>query len=121
MIIKTLVQLDFDSEPQEHYALVFDDVICPRDFITYRNALTTVCREMASSPEMENISGIGNCIYWLLQMAEYISESLDTELKNAEKTANKHETPLDGYMRHIAETNDIILRKVLDNLNQNKQ
>lgn len=31
----------------------------------------------------------------------------------------KANSPLDGYMRHIAHANHIILKEVLNNLNQN--
>lgn len=75
MIVPVNVQLKCDTEPQRHYALVFEDVMCPADFITYRNALTTAVKEI--------LSGADDCncfekeLFFLLQLAEFIATSLD--------------------------------------------
>ena len=78
MIVKVKVQLNGDKEPREHYALVFPDVTLPEDFIPYRNALTTSAKEIISNPD------VGDCLndeaFWLIQLSEFISTSLDDEI-----------------------------------------
>ncbi len=79
MIVKVNVQLKGEKEPQDHYALVFDDAMGPADFIAYRNALTMTAKELASN---ESSSGYyDEEIFWLIQLSEFISTSLDDELK----------------------------------------
>ncbi len=78
MIIPVNVQLKHESEPQRHYALVFEDIITPADFITYRNALTTAVKEILS--EADESRCFEEELYFLLQLAEFISDSLDNYL-----------------------------------------
>ena len=77
MIIKTMVQLKGESEPQQHFALVFDDIVTPSDFMVYRNALTQAVKSILISEDGENFND--EC-FWLLQMAEFMSTALDVEL-----------------------------------------
>lgn len=84
MIVRTTVQFKKDPEPRQYYALVFEDVSVPMDFITYRNALTMVIKEVLSTPELDHIHD--EC-FWLLQLSEFISTSLDEELE----TLSNHE------------------------------
>ena len=78
MTIQALVQLKGEKEPQQHVALVIEDATTPVDLSVYRNALTTAVKVILSSDE-------GECFcdecFWLLQLAEYIGTSLDTELE----------------------------------------
>jgi len=76
MIIRTRVKLKGDDEPQEHYALVFDDADEIYVFMSYRNALTTAAKTLAT--ECGDICN--NEIFYLIQLAEFISSSLDVEL-----------------------------------------
>lgn len=82
MIIRTLVQLKGEKEPHQHYALVFDDAMGPQDLIAYRNAATSAVKAIISSSD--------NCFmeqecFFLLQLAEYISSSLDDEMDSLER------------------------------------
>ena len=86
MIIKTLVQLKGESEPQQHFALVFDDIVDPRDFVTYRNALTTAVKSILTSEDGEYLQD--EC-FFLIQLSEYISSSLD--LKHDDLFMQLHE------------------------------
>ena len=74
-IIKTTVQAKGDKEPKEHFALVFDGISDLSDFMFYRNALTTAAKTLASSDDF-----CTDEIFWLIQLAEFISSSLDYEL-----------------------------------------
>lgn len=76
MIIQTLIQLKGESEPRQHFALVFDDVARAEDFIPYRNALTTVAKAVITSSEPD---AYADELFWIVQMAEFISSSLDLE------------------------------------------
>lgn len=73
MIIPVTVQLKGESKPQEHYALVFDDVMGPEDFIAYRNALTTVTKVALTDSNACCLDEL----FWLVQLSEFISSSLD--------------------------------------------
>ncbi|MBR0166123.1 MAG: hypothetical protein IJQ13_04515 [Prevotella sp.] len=76
-IIKTMVQLKGESEPQQHFALVFDDVMSPADFMMYRNALTTAAKAMLNSDESDLYSSE---LFYLIQLSEFINTALDVEL-----------------------------------------
>ena len=78
MIINTLVQLKGEKEPQPHIALVIDDAITPSDLAAYRNALTTAAKFILTCEDGENFHE--EC-FWLLQLSEFISSSLDMELE----------------------------------------
>lgn len=77
-IIRTQVQLRGESEPQQHYALVFDDALSPADFLVYRNALTTAAKAIVSSDE--DAGNFSNELFWLIQLSEFINTALDIEL-----------------------------------------
>lgn len=88
MIIPVNVQLKHESEPQRHYALVFEDIITPADFITYRNALTTAVKEILS--EADDSKCFEEELYFLLQLAEFIATSLD-DIANRKKAFGHEE------------------------------
>ena len=75
-IIRTTVQLRGDKEPRQHLALVFDDARTLSKFMAYRNALTTAAKMLASNDD--NICS--EEIFYLIQLAEFISTALDIEL-----------------------------------------
>ena len=75
-IIRTKVQLKGEKEPQEHYALVFDDAIGPADFLVYRNALTTAAKMLVSDEDIICY----NEAFWLIQLSEFINTALDIDL-----------------------------------------
>lgn len=75
MIVPVQVKLKGHTKPQQRYALVFDDINCPGDFIVYRNALTTAVKEILS--EANDSSCFEEELFFLLQLAEFISTSLD--------------------------------------------
>ena len=83
MIIPVSVQLKGETQPQRHLALVFPDAMLPADLIPYRNAATTVAKEVLTN------SDIGSCLndecFWLVQFAEFISTSLDAEYESLMK------------------------------------
>lgn len=106
--IRTLVQLPGETEPQPHYALIFDDVVKPIDFTTYRNALMDAAKAIMS---INDLGPLQNDVYWLLQIAELISSALDQEIVRNDN--DQAENPLDVYMRHIAHANNIILEENL--------
>jgi hypothetical protein len=74
--IQTLVQLKGESEPQPHYALVFDDATSLAVFMIYRNALTSAAKALASQGE----DLWNDEIFQLIQLSEFISSALDMEL-----------------------------------------
>jgi len=75
-IIRTQLQLNGESEPQQHYALVFDDATGLHTFMTYRHALTSAAKGLASMGD-----DIWNDeIFQLIQLSEFISSALDMEL-----------------------------------------
>lgn len=80
MIVPVNVAIEGEKTPQQHYALVFDDVVDLKDFTTYRNALVTIVKEMQLNAD--NDGSFGHEFFWLLQMAEYIDKSLDEALTN---------------------------------------
>lgn len=84
MIITTNVQLKGESQPQKHLALVFPGPMGPEDLILYRNAMTEAVKAILTSSDYDGGYLSSECFY-LLQMAEFISDSLDEE---AEKTSN---------------------------------
>lgn len=106
--IRTLIQMPGDSEPQLHFALVFDDVVSPIDFTTYRNALIDSAKAIMS---IKDLGPLQNDVYWLLQIAELISSALDQEITRNDQDDSR--SPLDVYMRHIAHANHIILEESL--------
>ena len=77
MIIRAMVQLNGDKEPEPHLALVFDDAIGPGDFITYRNALTTAAKVMVTEEDSLCVDEA----FWLIQLAEFIDTALDIETR----------------------------------------
>ena len=77
MITKVKVQLQGDTEPQEHLALVFPDATGVADFITYRNALTQVVKAVLTTEEYN--SYLNDECFWLIQLSEFISSGLDLE------------------------------------------
>ena len=79
MIIQTLIQLKGESEPRQHFALVFDDAMGPEDLIVYRNAATHAVKAILSSQDFEPF--MADECFWLTQFAEFISSSLDLELQ----------------------------------------
>ena len=83
MIVPVNVQLKGESKPTKHLALVFDDVTGVEDFISYRNALTNVSKCIISSEEDYNLND--QC-FWLIQLSEFISSSLDEELRKRLET-----------------------------------
>lgn len=110
MIVPVKVQLKGDKEPQRHLALVFEDAVIPHDFIPYRNALTTAAKEILTCGDYD-----GCCndeMFRMLQLAEFISSSLEDELQ-------RREPVLSAYQRCIAEANDEIFQQVLTNTNEN--
>ena len=80
MIIKVNVQLKGEKEPRTHYALVFPDAMAPADFIPYRNAITTAAKEIVSNPDVSGL--LNDEAFWLIQMAEFITASLDNIITN---------------------------------------
>jgi len=107
MIVPVKVQLKGEKEPEQHLALVFEDARIPEDLISYRNALTTACKAILTN---EDGNFFTDEVFWMLQLAEFISSSLDDEMERRRK-------PVDVYRRHIAQANDMTFREVLDNLN----
>lgn len=107
MTVPVKVQLKGESEPQQRLALVFDDVYLPDDLIPYRNALTMACKEVTSSEDGNYLDEV----FWLLQLAEFISSSLDDELERRRKS-------ISDYQKHIARANNTIFQEVLKNLKQ---
>lgn len=83
MIVPMLVQLKGESEPRQHFALVFEDAMGPQDLIAYRNAATTVVKSVLSSTDFEPY--LADECFWLLQLAEFISSSLDLEMESLER------------------------------------
>lgn len=83
MITTVNVQLKGEHEPQKHYALVFPDAMGPEDFISYRNALTTAAKTIVSCEEVEGC--LNDEAFWLIQLSEFISTSLDDELLRKEE------------------------------------
>lgn len=75
-IIKVEVRLKGEKEPQQHYALVFDDVTELSGFMVYRNVLTTAAKMLSS----EHGSEFESEIFHLIQLSEFISTALDFEL-----------------------------------------
>lgn len=75
MITPVTVQLKGDREPQQHYALVFPDVTQPDDLILYRNAATSIVKQVIVTEELGD--SLADECFWLLQFAEFISTSLD--------------------------------------------
>lgn len=86
MIIRTKAQFGKDVEPQQYFALVFEDVSVLRDFVTYRNALTMITKAVLSIPELDYV--YDEC-FWLLQLSEFISTSLDEELDRLSSNERK--------------------------------
>lgn len=83
MIITTNVQMKGESHPDRHLALVFPGVMYPEDLIPYRNAMTEAVKAILTS---DNYDGwLSDECFYLIQMAEFISDSLDEE---AEKTSD---------------------------------
>lgn len=78
MIIPVNVQLKGESQPNKHYALVFSDVMGVEDFIAYRNALTTAVKACLTS---DSAGYIDNELFWLVQLSEFISSSIDEASK----------------------------------------
>ena len=90
MMIRTLVQSAEGKEPQQMIALVIEDALTFRDLITYRNALTMVVKAVLATQELEFVHE--EC-FWLLQLVEFISTSLDDELNKKVKELNKKADP----------------------------
>ena len=80
MIVPVSVQLKGEREPHERFALVFEDITVPEDFISYRNAATMAAKTILCSNFSQDLTD--EC-YWLLQFAEYISTSLDSFLSDS--------------------------------------
>lgn len=79
MIIPVQAQLKGEKEPRRHLALVFPDADVPEDFILYRNAATQAVKAILGSPDIEPC--LTDEMYWLIQFSEFISSSLDMELR----------------------------------------
>ena len=79
MTIQALVQLKGEKEPEKHVALVIEDATTPCDLAVYRNALTSAAKVILTSDDGEYF--LEEC-FFLLQLAEYIGTSLDTELED---------------------------------------
>ena len=75
MITKVKVQLKGETEPQDHFALVFHDASGVADFIAYRNALTQVVKAILTSEDYN--SYLTDECFWLIQLSEFISSGLD--------------------------------------------
>lgn len=88
MIVPVQVQLKGENEPQQHLALVFPDMETTEDFIAYRNAATGAAKAILECDEVS--SGYTTECFFLLQLAEFISDSLDRELTKRKKS---HEEP----------------------------
>lgn len=82
MIITTTVKLKGETRPCEHLALVFPGPMGTEDLIAYRNAMTEAVKAILTSGDFDGYLS-SECFY-LLQMAEFITDSLDEE---AEKTS----------------------------------
>ena len=78
MIIPVSVQLKDETQPRQHYALVFPDAMGPDDLITYRNAATSVIKQILITEELQGY--LADECFYLLQFAEFISDSLDNYL-----------------------------------------
>jgi len=79
-IIKTEVQLTGELRPRQHYALVFPDAYSPEDLIPYRNALTQAVKTITVSEEA--CQYIHDELFWLIQLAEFITTALDDNRKS---------------------------------------
>lgn len=82
MIVPMLVQLKGESEPKQHFALVFDDATDPQDLSVYRNAAIEAVKAIITSSDDFYLDE--EC-FWLLQLAEFISDSLDLEMESLER------------------------------------
>ena len=78
MITTVNVQLKGEASPRKHYALVFHDAMGPEDFISYRNALIAASKAIVSTPDLSGC--LDDEAFWLLQLSEFITYSLDREL-----------------------------------------
>lgn len=93
MIIPVNVRLKGESEPNKHYALVFSDVMGIEDFIAYRNALTKAVKACLTS---DSAGYIDNELFWLVQLSEFISSSIDEAYKNKDTSQPSLEKPEKG-------------------------
>lgn len=105
--IRSLVQLPGEAEPTPHYALVFDDVVTPEDFVSYRDALLSAAKTILG---MDDPGTLSEEAYWLVQMAEFIDASLDQEHN---RETHDSQSPLNVYKRHIARVNNNLFKKHL--------
>lgn len=85
MIITTTVKLKGESRPCEHLALVFPGPMGTEDLIAYRNAMTEAVKAILTSGDYDDGSLSSECFY-LIQMAEFITDSLDEEAEKTSRT-----------------------------------
>lgn len=77
-MIKTVkAKVGNDTKPEEHLALVIEDVDNITDLIAYRKALMGVAKSVLITEDM--VPYQCDNLFWILQLADYIASSFEQQ------------------------------------------